>query len=249
MMHLLAYTVASAGGLTNQAMPGVLDQFTSTDLNGNYIMQSDWYLKWAYANGVNLTNARINTPSLRSVNLPSIGVVDTAVTPTSLPGIDWLYGQLLLLRKIDPTIMEVTDTAGAGQLYGFLGLVDQPMWIVPQGSPITVRATASIVLGNKVWGAGSFALDQPLPAGRYAVIGMDVVGANLIAARLVPQGGGPRPGVIARTAFSNKPDPMFRNGQLGTWFEFESTAIPNIELFGNAAPTTQTIYLDIVRIR
>lgn len=248
MMHLLAYRIASAGGLTNQDVPGMTDGF-ATLINNHYVLQNDWLIKWAAAFGVNLTNARINTPALRAVNLPSLGAIDTAVTPTTLPAIDVLYGQLTRIRAIDETAMEMTDSAGAGNLTGLIGLMDTQNYNVPAGSIYTVRATAAIVAGNGVWGQGTFTLDQPLPAGRYAVVGMDIFGANLIAARLLFQGGGPRPGVVARTAVSNKPDRMFRGGQLGNWGEFESTAIPLIELLGNAAPVTQTLYLDLIKVR
>lgn len=248
MMHLLAYAISSAGGVTNQDTPGMVDNFASLQ-NNHYILQAPWYIKFAYGLGANLTNARINTPALRSVNLPSIGVIDAAANPTSLPGIEWLYGQLLRINPIDETAMELTDSAGAGELFGLLGLMDTPAYTIPTGSIFTVRATAAITVGNKVWGAGVFVIDQALPAGRYSVVGMDVVGANLVAARLNFQGGGPRPGVIARTSVANKPDPMFRGGQLGEWGQFESTAQPYIELLGTAAPTTQTIYLDLIKVR
>jgi hypothetical protein len=42
---------------------------------------------------------------------------------------------------------------------------------------------------------------------------------------------------------------MFRGGRMGEFGQFESTAPPILELFGNAAPTTQTIYLDLIPVR
>jgi hypothetical protein len=248
MMHLLAYRIASAGGVTNQDVPGVTDGFASLQ-NNHYILQADWFIRWAAAFGVNLTNARINTPRLRTISLPSIQPVETAVTPGNLPGISWFDGGMLKIAAIDETAMEMTDTAGAGNLSGLVGLVDQLNNNIPAGPVSVLRATATITVGNGVWGQGTFTFDQTLPAGRYAVIGMDVVGANLIGARLLFQGGGPRPGVVARTAVANKPDWNFLSGYAGNWGEFESTAQPLIELFGNAAPTTQTIFLKVVKIR
>lgn len=247
-MHLVAYTIASAGGLTNQDVPGVTDPFATLQ-NNHYIFQQPWYIRWAAAFGVNLTDARVNTPYLRQYSPSFLGVVDTAVTPTSLPGICWYDNNAVLVKPIDETAFETTDSAGAGQLYGFLGLMQQQNYNIPSGPKFTMRATATNTGGNKVWNASAMTFTSALPAGRYAVIGMDVVGANLLAARLVFPDSGPRPGIIARTAVSNKPDPTFRGGELGVFGEFESTAQPLLDIFANAAGITQTVYLDLVQIR
>jgi hypothetical protein len=183
------------------------------------------------------------------VSIPSIQPVDVGTAPTSIPAIDWYAPPYLQLNQLDETSFETTDAAaGAEQHYGFIGMTDQLTHSPPAGNIITLRATASITAGNKVWGQGSFTLDQTLPAGNYAVVGMDVIGANLIAARLLFANGGPRPGCIARTGVGNKPDLRFRGGRLGIWGTFYNTAVPYIELFGNAAPTTQTIFIDVIRI-
>lgn len=247
-MHLLAYTIASAGGLTNQDVPGMTDTFASLQ-NNHYILQNDWLVKWMYGLGANLTQMRLNTPYLRQFSQSYAGVVDASATVTSLPAVAWMWAQLPKIKAIDETAVEMTDTAGAGQLFGLLGICRQVQNTVPPGPMFTVLATASITLGNKVWGAGTFAFQAALPAGRYSVVGMDVEGANLVAARLIFPDGGPRPGVVARNAFTNKPDPLFKGGQLGEFGQFESTAQPLIELLGTAAPTTQSIWLDLVQVR
>lgn len=247
MMHLLAYTIASAGGVTNQDTPGVQDSYATLQ-NNHYVLPVPWFIRWAFACGANLTNARINTPFLRQINLPSIGVIDAAANPTSLPGIDFFDSPMIKLAAIDETAMELTDSAGAGQLFGLLGLQSDNNVNIPQGLRSRIRATASITVGNKVWGAGTMTLDQPLPAGNYGVIGMDVVGANLVAARLIFQGGGPRPGVLARTTVANKPNARFLSGLMGLFGTFSTIALPSIELIGTAAPTTQTIFLDLVQM-
>lgn len=247
MMHLLAYTLASAGGLTNQDIPGVTDNFATLQ-NNHYILQQPWYVKWLAAVGLNITNARINTPYLRLINLPSFGAVDVSANPSSLPAINWFESPNIKLAAIDETAVEMTDSAGATQLFGFLGIMDSLVYNVPQGPISRIRATAAITVGNKVWGSGTMTFDQPLPAGNYAIVGMDVIGANLMAARLIFQGIGSRPGVLARTTIGTKPDPMFMGGKLGVFGTFPTTAIPSLELIGTAAPTTQTIYLDVVKI-
>lgn len=247
MIHLLAYTVASAGGVTNQDTPGVQDNYATLQ-NNHYILPIPYYVKWLAAVGANITNARLNTPYLRQINLPSFGAIEAAAAPSSLPAIDWFDSPMMKLNAIDETACEITDSAGATQLFAFVGLMDQLNYNVPQGPISRIRFTSAITVGNKVWGAGSVTLDQPLPYGQYAITGMDVFGANLMAARLVFQGGGPRPGILARQAVGTKPDPNFMGGHLGVFGVFNSTAIPSLELIGSAAPTTQTGYWDVVKV-
>ena len=248
MMHLLAYRLASSALANNQDIPGLTDTFATLQ-NNHFILQSPWYIRWAMALGLHLTNARINTPALRAVALPSVQPNEIAANPGNLPAISDFPAGMIQLKPIDETAFEASDDTGSVAITGLLGLLDQVNYNIPSGPVSVLRATSSITAGNGVWGLGSFTLDQTLPAGRYAVIGLDVVGANLIAARLVFPTAGPRPGVPARTSFSNHSWPLFLNGNLGNWGEFESTAIPSIEILGSAAPTTQTIFIKVVKVR
>lgn len=249
MLHLLAYTKASAGGVSLEDVPGVQDTWATLNGSSHYLLPQDMLVRAVYSLSPNITMEQISQPKLRAIALPSPVPFDVGTAPTSIPAIDWCFPPYFKLGATDElAILQSDNAGGAIQKYAFLVLQDQDVRNLPQNNIITLHATASITLGNKVWGLGTFTLDQTIPYGQYAVVGMDVVGANLIAARLVFPAGGPRPGVIARTSQANKPSLRFRDGSLGVWGYFNSTALPSIELFGNAAPTTQDIWIDVIKV-
>lgn len=248
MLHLLAYTKASAGGVTLEDLPGVQDGWATLSGSSHYLLPQNMLVRAIYSLSPNLTAEQISQPTLRRVALPSAVPYDIGTGPTSLPAIDWLYHPYFQLGGTDElAVLQSDNAAGAIQKYAFILLQDQDVRNLPQGNVIQLRATAAITVGNKVWGAGTITLDQGIPYGQYAIVGMDVVGANLIAARLVFPTGGNKPGVIARTSHANKPSPRFRNGDLGVFGYFNSTALPSVELFGSAAPTTQEFFIDVIK--
>ena len=249
MLHLLAFTKASAGGVALEDVPGVQDNWAALNAANHYLLPIEMQIKAAYVLSPNATQAQISTPNLRQVALPAIAPMDIGTAPTSLAAVDWYNPPFNVLKQNDELTTLQSDNAGAGiQKYSALVLQDRMNLNIPQGQIYTLRGTASGTSGNKVWGATTFQFDQTIPYGQYAVIGLDVVGANLIFARLIFPSGGPRPGVIARQTEAIKPDMRFRMGALGEWGRFVTTSPPSLELFGSAAPTTQTMYMDVIKV-
>lgn len=249
MFHLLAFQKSQASAATLVALTPAVDQIFPQNSNGQYIMPLNAKLEAATALGATLGQARINTPAFRQVALPDIYPTIIAATPPTAPYIDYKYGYGPVIEKNNPLEVDTTNTNGAGVDQQYAGLwMGDGNYNLPSGKKWTFHATAAITLGNKVWGSGSFTFDQVLPYGTFAIVGMNVVGANLLFARIVFVGGGWRPGVLCNTTYGHFPNPLFRAGALGEYGRFESNAPPQIELFGNAAPTTQEIWLDCIQI-
>lgn len=249
MFHLLAYTANQAVTATPVALTALTDVYATISPNGNYFLPRDLRVGMGYAQGPNITQARINSPTLRQISLPHIQPVATASAPPSNQQFVPLLQNGPSIPAADELSVETTNGGGAAERQFALLWMHDGNLNVPVGDRITVRATATNTGGNLVWSASTFALDQLLPNGRYAVIGMDIVGANLIAGRLVFPESGPKPGVLARQSLGVFPNPIFRNGRLGTFGQFESTAPPSLEILGSAAGTTQTLFLDLVKVR
>lgn len=246
---MAAFTGSQGVTATPVALPVVQDNFLSQQGTNSYTQDRASRLYGGYAQGASITQAQVNTPIFRNIgpeNLTpvSVGAAILSLFPQNVSPIN-----APIIPRVDP-IQFLTTNGGGGaeQQTGFIWLGDGNIGL--GGEEIrTIIATATITAGNLVWGSGSFTLTQQLPAGRYRVVGLDIVGANLLAARLVFTNGGMRPGCIARASTAILPTFTFMNGNLGSWGEFESYSQPNIELFGSAAPTTQTIYLQIQQIR
>lgn len=248
MQHILAYTASATAGGTNVDIPGVFDGWASLQ-NGHYLLPQDMYLQAAYAQGATITGAQVNAPTLRVITLPQIQPLNVAVAPGTLVPFARYWPGAYKISKVDELALNTSNGAGAPERHiGGYCVTDRNLNI-PQGDIITIVGTGTITGGNLSWGAGTFTLTTGLPVGRYSVVGIDVIGANLVFARLVFTNGGVKPGCIARQAMNITPWDDFRFGHMGELGQFDSTSLPGIELFGTAAPTTQTIFLDVVKIR
>lgn len=248
MFHVLAFTLNTGAGLTNQDAPGVTDGYATLQ-NSHYVINQDVQVRAAYAQGATLSRARINTPALRQISLPSIVPVEVAATPSDYPALCEYDPFMPILKAIDEIAVEVSNSGGVADRE-IAGLWVQPIGGRPaqQGPTFTVRCTAAITTGNLTWGAGALVFDQTLPAGRYQVVGMDLIGANAIFARLRFSDQTMLPGCLARATIAATPRDTFRMGKFGAFGEFVTQSAPTLEGFGSAALTTQEIYLDLVRV-
>lgn len=249
--HLLAYTKADTAATSNEDITAVTDNFATVQ-NGHYILQQDCYLMAAYARDAGATNARVNTPHYRFVSIPSIEPINRGAAVPSIPPYAWYPPGNLKVPRIDEVAFELSnDGAGGVRAIGGLWICDAPnARNIPQGDVYTLRGTSVITTAAFAWTLGGLTLDQTLPAGNYTVIGLRTIGVTTEFVRFAPLGGGMRPGVINDVLIANfDPTLRFRNGNLGSWFTFANTALPNIEVFATAAAAiTYTLYIDVVKV-
>ena len=142
-----------------------------------------------------------------------------------------------------------SDTTTTEAQWLMLALSDGVIEPVPDGPTFTIRGQADTALTTDVWSNQALNLDENLPAGRYAVIGMRGVGADLVAARLVFRGGGWRPGCPCVVLDDNLGVEMFRNGGMGSYGEFEHNEVPTVDQLAHSATSDSDIYLDLVQVR
>ncbi len=248
--HTFAYTKLDTAAAVNEDITALTDNFLTIQ-NGHFISQTDLTLLAAWGSDPGILNARINTPHFRAVSIPSIQPVEASTTPTSPPSFDWMQPSKLTIPAIDEIAFEISNGGAGGVRATGIVWAGLPGFTlnVPAGDTFKLRATGVITAVANTWTPGAITFDQTLPQGNYAVIGMEIVGANLQAARLVFQGIGPRPGCLARTAVSQKNWlETFARGSLGVWGTFPNTAQPNIEILAAAANVAQTVFLDVIRI-
>ena len=247
MFHTLAFTASNAAGGTNVDTAALFDGW-ATIQNNHFILQQDMQLLLAYANGAAITDARLNTPHFRAIGFPHIDAVDVAALPTSLPALFKPTPPYVVVPRIDELAAELSNAAGAPEReFCLLWLGDGNM-AVPQGPIYPLRFTATITAVANTWTRGNITFESTLPAGRYAVVGMDVFGTTLIAARIRFQEYAMLPGCLGRATMATKPDEVFRTGRLGKWGEFTNTAQPSLEILCTAADTAQTGVMDLVKI-
>lgn len=249
MIHLACYnSLVSAGG-TNSDISAITDQ-ALTISNGHYVLTENARLTAAYAQGENILRARVNTPKLRATSLPYIEPVNRATGPGDLPPFVSYGPYALGLDPIDEIAFETSNDLGAGTERHYIGawfkFGERP---VPTGPAFTVRATSSFTATANAWTAGAFTLDQVLPAGRYSVVGVRVVGTNLLFGRLIFPSQVIRPGTIASASEADQDFNLARFGSLGELGQFDSIAQPQLEVLATGANSAQTCYMDIIRVR
>lgn len=249
MYHLACYKGTPGANASNFDLPAVNDNVLTLS-NNHYILTQSARVKIAYAQAPFLTLARINTPKLRATSLPYIEPIRVGALPGNLPPAALYETNQLNLDPIDEIAIEVSNNLASGTEVTIAGLfLEMSGTPIPQGPSFTIRATSSFTATSLQWTSGAIVFDQVLPAGRYAVIGLRVIGPNIVFGRLIFPGGTYRPGTIASDTVSESDGNLVRQGSCGLLGEFDSVAQPQIEIFSNGANTAQTVFMDIIRIR
>lgn len=245
--HLSAMRASVAVGTTFAAITRVSDQQIA-DNGTSFLSPEMASIRFAAAGGTNISRSRINTAAMREVSLPEIAPLNNALTIPSPANLADFGSVGVRPNRGDAVGVDAIHTdAGAQVMYALLWW-SFGRWNPPGGKEYRVRFSSAITAVVGSWAGGSITFDQNLPGGKYVVTGMDIFGTNLLAARIVFPGGGYRPGVMARNAITGVPRPEFTNGSLGAFGEFDALAIPQIEVYAEAANTAQVGYLDLVKV-
>lgn len=256
MQHMAAFGFSSTntGAGVFVTLPAKQDGYLTVNANNRFIIPAAGSgrgsvnrIMAAYAQGTTMTVARVNNPTLRAIGLPSVPNIQPALVVGSAFNIAMFGAQGPNLPIADEFGLEA-DAAGIEVQTGFIWLTDGTMNIDPR--PIfSLQFSATITTVANTWTAGTLTMTQGLPVGTYQVVGMDVIGATQIGARLVFPNGGPRPGCLSRASSAIFSQNQFRLGNVGNWGEFSSYAQPQIELFNSASGSvTVTGQLDLIKV-
>jgi len=214
----------------------------------NVIVPSLNNLLGAFAISTNLANARVSSPSLRSVAELSVHPMNVGTTPISNPPMVDIFERPIPLVVDEPLSAKAYHSGAAAEQVTVLAwLGDGPVTKVT-GPFYTVKATSSTTLTAYTWTNCIITFEQTLPAGRYQIIGFGAKSAGIIAARLVIPGFGWRPGVIGNTAYSHLPAIRFRYGNCGVLGEFASTSPPTVDVLSSSADTSEEFWFDLIKV-
>lgn len=251
MFSLVAGYESITNGAAYAEVNGVLDQSITLDAANRFAAPGNWQVMALYAMGINLTAARLNAPSMRSLILPEIYPANPTADVRDLDG-PIIYGQRgPRFAPQEYFIVEVSRGGADAQpcLWG--------AWLGPDVSPAQVGPTftavcsASVTIVAGQWVLASLVFNQTLPAGRYQVVGMAVVCNDATFARMVFPGLSQyRPGVLVQDTYGDRPwSQAFRMGGMGVFGEFLHNAPPAIEVLGDTAGAeTPTVYLDLIKV-
>ena len=251
MFHLAAFGGAKTDSTANENVPAVTDNGLNTSSNSRYFAPENVTVFAATIMNDAITRARITAPSLRNEGLPEIYPVTVSDDPATNPVVAYWGDNGPRIRKDEEFGVECSNgasTVDRAHAALFFRAQRKP---VPPGKRLTIVGTSAQTLLLDAWTLGGITLDQTLPVGNYAVIGMHVTCNDAWCARLVfPRASTLRPGCpVAMGIGGYEPRGLFRCGEQGEWGRFSHNAQPLLELIGNSAGAeTATIYLDLVQL-
>lgn len=247
MHHLCGFTASqdSAVLLNVAAIP---DPSMRIEGNNVIIPAAVNTLVMAWANGVNLDRAQLQSPSMRRILNQEISpIAISASNPAPFPFID-KRATPIVLDPDEPLSCQASES-GAGATRQNIFACLAPGALAPiQGDIRSVRVTNTTTLGAFGWTNGSLTFDQSLPAGQYQLVGGRFNSAGLLAWRAVFVGGMWRPGAPGFTTAALVDPLEFRLGNMGVWGVFDHNLPPTIDFFSASADTSQTGVLDLIKI-
>lgn len=242
--HLGAYFGSIAASQTNLSVNAVQDGIL-TILNNHFIVPQAANILWALVTGTSVSRGRLNTPKFRYIGLPSLVPTNILATIASPPNVYDGRDYPMQLDPVDEIAFEVsTDASGTANVFAAMLFSFGNLAVTP-GPTYRLRATAAITGATGTWANGALTFDNTLPSGHYQIVGMDVVGANLLFARLIIPGAAFRPGVFARNAVSSWKHPINEPGSVGVIGDFDSINVPNLEILCSGANSAQEVFLDV----
>jgi hypothetical protein len=246
MWHLAAFLKASAGSLTDEDTPAVSDQVITIS-NNHFIPPVPVQIKMATLCGAQATRLKISTPKLRAFAQVQLPITSTNVSQPSGQQFNDMSAMPLRINAIDELSALVTTGVGASTNIAGMWLDDMHTQS-PRGDAYWIHGVATFAAVVNTWTAGAIVFDQTLPAGKYSIVGMDVVAATTAFARLIFPTGGWRPGVVARAAVTTNLTDYFRNGYMGEYGQFASVAQPLLEVLCTTNPGSWDVFLQLLKL-
>lgn len=247
MFHCLGFFENITQDVETDIQPIVDDIFVIQ--NNHFLPQVDRNLMWAAFLATDGVTARIITPSLRQVTTPFIRPVSTSLLPGNQVNVADYRANPLRLRGLEELQVNAEQTsAGAADVVIMMGLEVTPISPMPSGDVYTLRGTGTTTVTANAWSTVAITWQDTLPAGNYAVVGLQGNSVTGYAARLIFEDQWPRPGGLLTQAEDAATHQMFMKGGLGIWGRFNSNRMPVVQYYCASADTAQVIYIDLIRV-
>lgn len=248
MFSIVAFSANANENSVLTNLSAVADPIATTNGNYVYVPNITPNLFGVYAAvGASGTAAQVLSPSIRNFAPYDVHPFDLAIDPVDHRAVRLFEASPIKLVPAEGLEAKTNNTSGSSEQHAVIAfLCDAPLAPVT-GQVFTVKCTASITGAKNAWTNGALTFTSSLPAGQYNVVGMSIVGDDIIAGRLVFVGGGSRPGAIATDTDGVIESSKFRFGQLGVWGTFDFRTPPSLDIIISDASTSQTVYLDLIK--
>ena len=247
MFHVLAFT-GSIAGTANTDLPALTDDMFQIR-NGHFVFEKPMQIVFIAAIGNLLDRARINLPSVRGMSLPFIRPITVGTLMGTPPAVQDFRDHPFTIQPMEEFAMQVSNSGAGPTRTQIVVGIQERMRTAPEGTIITMRGTGTTTLVANTWTTCTITWADTLPPGVYAIVGLEVITVSGVAARLQIPGQIDRPGCLGTATINSQPHPMFMEGGLGHWGEFESINTPGVQVLATAADTAQEVFLQVVKVR
>lgn len=245
--HLFGYTQSQDSAVL---VPTAALQDQSLQINGNDVIIPDELTNiiGAYGLGPSATRVSLQSPSLRRMFNQEVEPLDLNAIATDQLLLNWYGFSPLVVDPGEPFELWMAEgAAGASRVTGLVWICDTP----PQpviGDIHTIRVTSTNTAVANAWTNVTLTFNDVLPSGTYALVGAAMQSATLQAFRFVFKGGSWRPGALGQATIGTRVNPIFRNGNLGDWGDFENLTPPSMDVLCNAADAAFAGVLDLIQL-
>tara|TARA_Y100000310_G_scaffold179216_1_gene179183 strand:+ start:1122 stop:1907 length:786 start_codon:yes stop_codon:yes gene_type:complete len=211
------------------------------------------HIHWIAASGVNLTRARIVTPSLESRRM-LLDVVprQDAGNNFSLPSAEVMkLPRPIKLRALEDIEAQTAEDGATTQMQALALIGPAQLPDMPSGDLLAMRALGTTTLTAFEWTTVDVTLEYELPVGTYELVGFVPSSADVIAARALFQGGGYRPGVIGVDGAEDVAQAFgaeYFKGMM--WYamgKFTHQTVPQFQFFSGSADTAEVVMMYYIK--
>lgn len=234
---------------TEEPIAGVSDDTMRVD--GDDIIIADLnQIVALFGGGHSTQTLRVKTPSLARFMLPYIHpylsqAADAYWTVSPVP----MGATPILLETNEKmnALAKVSEVHDDHDNFVGVSLSDGPLTPV-FGDIRTMVIEADLATTQKTWVPADITLPVDLPVGRYQIVGAMCRSNYPGIFRLIPVGGGPRPGGMMDAGDYQMDCRCQRWGQMGVWMEFDQLTPPRIEICSNVTGSWYSLKLDLIKV-
>lgn len=243
MMHTVGFSQNIAENSVESFLTAIPDQSVRTSVND--IIVPDVVKKvfgTMACSGALATRTKLISPSLRRTNPYEIQPLQLGLVPQAVVDLPLHPGSPQDLDYNEALNCQVQSTVAVAEQQTVIVFLCDGALAPVSGKIIHVRFSVNLALVAGNWANGLINFVDGLPTGIYTVVGSQLVAPSAVAARWYPVGGKFRPGFPVSQLRSDRLDPLFRNGELGKWFDFDEVQPPTIDICSSAAVGATTYF-------
>lgn len=255
MFMVVDYTDSQSTAQVDTDIPLATDSMI-TSLNSHPLFPVPVWVQWWYGLGTSMTRVRLSAPRVKPIVRPVLSVTDQGTAPSDPLKILDYFRHPIMLNPVEEIQMLRSKTSAVAERDHVVLAVGDSQRTIPGGDMYIARATTSFTPTANAWSTGNLTMDDTLQVGRYSIIGARVNDATGVAARFIfpgapIQGGLPqiRPGVPCRTGPGQSDWFPSRFGGMGELGQFESFALPVLEIMDAGPTANPEVLFDLINVR